>query len=483
MTDNNKAGERAEEFLRKHRAEQHYEDDWQSADAEHDVNVLVNRLSNETRALLKEPHHPDRSNACRAIITEMVNRGFSNEEILLVLRSYPDGPAKHYADNNVKPEDDIRRIRIKYKRNDFQWPDGTIKTSDGRPIQNVFNVAIALRSPELDGLFTYDEMERKAKVTEALPDVFDGQEPRHNEFPYFFQDVDCIHMQAWFQTTGMISVTKDTVGCGIYLVARDRSYHPVKQYLGLLKWDGRRRLNTWLSRCLGVEPNGYHAMVGRKFLLSMIARIHRPGCKVDYTLVQVGEQGKKKSTIFSILAGKWFSDNLPSLRNEKDAALHLNGKWLLEIADLAAIRKQDEEHVKAFLTRQIDKYRPPYGRNDVYEPRQCVFGGTTNRDDFLHDETGARRYWPVKVVKIDLEWLRKNRDQLFAEAKVRFDMSEEWWPSDEWEGQYAKPEQEKFQESDEVWEEAVKAYIANISRRYRPAGAGQAARLGAQARG
>jgi predicted P-loop ATPase len=432
----------------------------ESTSTARDVNVLVNRLSNETRALLKEPHHPDRGTARRTIITEMVNRGFSNEEILSVFRNYADGPARHYVDSNAKPEDDIRRTRIKYKRNDFLWPSGTIKTHDRRPVQNVHNVAIALRSPELDGLFTYDEMERKAKVTEPLPDVFDGQEARQKEFPYSFQDVDCIHMQAWFQTLGMTSIPKDTVGSGIYLVARDSSFHPVKQCLDLLRWDGRRRLNTWLSRSLGVESSRYHAIVGRKFLLSMIARIYRPGCKVDYTLVQVGQQGKRKSTIFSILAGKWFSDNLPSLRNEKDAAVHLNGKWLLEIADLDAIRKQDEEHVKAFLTRQIDKYRPPYGRNEVEEPRQCVFGGTTNRDDFLHYETGARRYWPVKVVKIDLGWLRKNRDQLFAEAKARFDKGEEWWPSDEWEDQYAKPEQSKFQETDEVWEEAIKGYIA-----------------------
>jgi predicted P-loop ATPase len=364
MTD--KADERAEEFLRKQGVGQDWGKDWNdkgSPGVARDVNVLVNRLSNETRALLKEPHHPDRHKACRTIIAEMINRGFSNEEILSVLQHYPDGPARHYVDSNAKPEDDIRRIRIKYKRNDFLWPDGTIKTNDGRPVQNVHNVAIALRSPELDGLFTYDEMERKAKVTEPLPDVFDGQEARQKEFPYSFQDVDCIHMQAWFQTLGLTSIPKDTVGSGIYLVARDRSFHPVKQYLGLLKWDGRRRLNTWLSRCLGVEPSKYHANVGRKFLLSMIARIYRPGCKVDYTLVQVGQQGKRKSTIFSILAGKWFSDNLPSLRHEKDAAVHLNGKWLLEIADLAAIRKQDEEHVKAFLTRQIDKYRPPYGRS------------------------------------------------------------------------------------------------------------------------
>jgi predicted P-loop ATPase len=266
-------------------------------------------------------------------------------------------------------------------------------------------------------------------------------------------------MQAWFQTVGMVSIGERTVGRGIYLVARNRSYHPVKTYLDTLKWDNHRRLNTWLSRALGVDHSRYHSMVGRKFLLSMIARIYRPGCKVDYMMVLVGEQGKLKSTVASTLAGRWFSDNLPNLRNEKDAALHLNGKWLIEMGELAAIRKQDDEHVKTFIVRQSDKYRPPYGENEVDEPRQCVFMGTTNKIQFLHDETGARRYWPVKVEKINLGWLRDNRDQLFAEAKCCFDKGEKWWPLDGWEEQHAKPEQAKYQETDSAWSDAIASWL------------------------
>jgi len=433
-----------------------------------DVNTLVNKLSNETRELLKEPHHPNRSEACWTIITEMINKGFSDEEILLVLRHYPNGPARHYADHNSSPAEDIRRIRIKYKRNSFEWPEGTLKTKDGRPYQNVHNVALALQSPDLDGLFTYDEMERKAKVTEPLPDVFVGENSHQKEFPYTFRDEDGIHMQAWFQTIGMATVAEKTVGSGIYLVAKNRSFHPVKQYLDLLNWDNTPRLDTWLSRCLGIEDNEYHKTVGRKFVLSMIARIYRPGCKVDYMMVLVGEQGKLKSMVASTLAGKWFSDSLPNLRNEKDAALHMNGKWLIEMGELAAIRKQDDEHIKTFIVRQCDKYRPPYGHVEVEEPRQCVFMGTTNKQDFLHDETGARRYWPVEVVKIDIEWLRENRDQLFAEAKVCFDKGEVWWPTTEWEEKYAKPQQEKHQETDEVWELAVAEYVEEYQGKARP---------------
>jgi Virulence-associated protein E len=244
-----------------------------------ELHVLVNKLSNDTRELLQDPHHPNRSDACSTIITEMITRGFSDEEIFLVLHSYPNGPAKHYPDHKSKPSADIRRIRLKYKRNSFEWPQGTIETKNGGPAQNVHNVALVLRSHDLNGLFVYDEMERKVKVTEALPDVFNDEEPRQKDFPYGFRDIDCIHMQTWFQTIGMSSVKQDTIGQGIYYVAMDRSYHPVKQYLGLLKWDGRRRLNTWLSRALGVTPNRYHAAIGCMFLISMVARIYRPAAK------------------------------------------------------------------------------------------------------------------------------------------------------------------------------------------------------------
>jgi hypothetical protein len=155
-------------------------------------------------------------------------------------------------------------------------------------------------------------MERKVKITEPLPNIFTGQESRRDDFPYAFRDVDCIHMQAWFQSIGLTDIAKDTVASGIYLLALDRSYHPIKQYLDLLKWDGKRRLNTWTARVFGVKPTRYHATVGRKFLLSMVARIYRPGCKVDYMMVLIGEQGKLKSSVAAILAGEWFTTTFPA---------------------------------------------------------------------------------------------------------------------------------------------------------------------------
>jgi predicted P-loop ATPase len=177
-------------------------------------------------------------------------------------------------------------------------------------------------------------------------------------------------------------------------------------------------------------------------------------------LVLVGSQGKKKSEVAHLLAGKWFSDNLPDLRSEKDAALALAGNWLLEMAELSAMRKADIEHCKAFLTRTVDKFRPPYGRVYIDQPRQCVFIGTTNKPDFLRDETGSRRFWPVDVVKLDLDWLRENRGQLLAEAKHHYDNNEEWWPSGEWEEDHAKPEQSRHVEVDQVWLDGIVEYFS-----------------------
>ena len=222
--------------------------------------------------------------------------------------------------------------------------------------------------------------------------------------------------------------------------AAEGRFHPVQHYPNKLVCDGEVRLPTWLATHLGVDASPYAAEIGRTFSTAMVARILQPGCKSDHMLVLEGPQGARKSAACSVLGGTWFSDSLPDVNDWKDTCRHLDRKWLIEVAEMSAMSKTETASFKAFVTRQAERFRPSYGRKEVVRPRQCVFIGTTNKSTYLRDETGGRRFWPVRVGAIDIDGLMADRDQLFAEAVHRLKSGEKWWPDSEFESDVIRPE-------------------------------------------
>ena len=344
------------------------------------------------------------------------------------------------------------------------WLQGAVEDERGRILANLANAASALRSvPELRDAFSYDELAHQIIIDRDLP-LAEGAEPRAATAPpRHFSDADASQVQEWLQRAGLPKIGRETVHQAIALRARERAFHPVRDYLNALAWDGVARLDGWLARYMGADPSPYVAQIGRMFLIATVARIFQPGAKCDYVLVLEGVQGAGKSRACAALGGQWFSDSLPDVTRDKDAAQHLRGKWIVEISELSALGRAEAEALKSFISRPVERYRPPYGREEVVEPRQCVFIGTTNRSTYLGDDTGGRRFWPVKVGLVDTAALAADRDQLFAEAVAAFRNGAQWWPDADFERDHIRPQQEDRFEAD-AWESAIDRFLATRSR-------------------
>ena len=329
-----------------------------------------------------------------------------------------------------------------------------------KPLPVVANALVALRSdPAIKDAFAYDEMSCATMLMHVIGQPLGGTvlEPRA------LTDEDVIQLQEWFQQNGLKRLGRETVRDAISSHARDNSYHPVRDYLESLQWDGQRRTNVWLSTKLGAEMNSYTQAVGQMFLISMAARILKPGCKADHMLVLEGPQGQLKSTACETLACEWFSDSLPDITSGKDVSQHLRGKWLIEVAEMHAMNRAEASLLKSFISRTTERYRPSYGRFEVIEPRQCVFIGTTNKASYLRDETGGRRFWPVVTTTIDVEGLAEDRNQLLAEAVHLYRQGEPWWPDKQFEREHIMPQQAARYEGD-AWEEPIGIYITSVTK-------------------
>lgn len=305
-------------------------------------------------------------------------------------------------------------------------------------------IAALRKAPTLKGCVAYDEL-RDGPVTRKAFPWRDGRTGP-------LKDQDDLRLSDYMvREYKMRAPSRAALQEAIETVADENRYHPFKDWLKAQKWDGKQRLEKWLIHVLGHTPDTlskkrlrYLQLVGRFIILGHVYRVMQPGCKFDYSVVLEGKAGMGKSTLVRTLVGEeFFSDTHFDIGNGKEGMEQLSGIVAYELSEMTAFRRADAEAVKAFFSSQKDRYRGAYGRYVQDHPRQCVIWCTTNKRQYLFDITGNRRFWPVSVDgPLNLEWLGKWREQLFAEALELFNQNDRNYPTRDEEVAYFVPEQE-----------------------------------------
>ena len=293
----------------------------------------------------------------------------------------------------------------------------SLQSRNGHPVSGLANVVHILEhDPAYKGRLRYNELHlaaewRGPRGWECITDAIEGRLTVGVEREYQLQATSYIHR-------------------AILTVADANRHSPVRDYLEGLEWDGEARVDRALVDLFGADPSDpLVEQKARVFLLSAAKRGLEPGCKVDTMLILQGGQGLRKSTALRALFGaEWFRDSDIPLGHSQDKYQALSGVWGYEIAEMASFGNRDWNAIKAFVTAQVDRFRPSYARHQVTRPRSCVFAGTTNQQEFLRDSTGSRRFPVVEVLgQTQLQRIAELRDQLWAEAVYRIRAGEEWW--------------------------------------------------------
>lgn len=275
-----------------------------------------------------------------------------------------------------------------------------------------------------------------------------------------WSDVHDIRSNEWLQRVG-ISVSLGVTAQAVEAVARNRQYHPVKLYLEECagKWDGIQRAEHWLVDYCECRDEPYTRAIAQIFLIGAVARIYQPGCKLDTALILEGPQGKGKSWVFERLFTPWFTDDMGDL-GSKDSSMQVAGVWCVELAELSQMNRSEIEPIKAFITRRIDRFRPPYGHRVVERARQSVFAGTVNNSSYLKDDEN-RRFLPIKVGEwVNLEGLSAVRDQLWGEAVALYRAGAKWWMTDVALLDAAREQQAARRQAD-PWEGVIQTWISD----------------------
>jgi predicted P-loop ATPase len=309
------------------------------------------------------------------------------------------------ADFSFVPEDDTEQSS--------EWMAELDVDRKGKYYNTIDNIVLILENdPAFRRAIYYDEFENRPVLRRNLP------WRKINHKTRYLIDRDDANIEHYIEKVyGIASGTK--LEKAMQVIYERHKVHPVREYLDSQRWDGTPRLDNLLIEYMGAQDTDYVRAITRKALCAAVARIFQPGVKFDYMLTFVGKQGLGKSSLIGKLGGEWFSDSFTTIQG-KEAYEQIQGVWLIEVAELAGLRKAEAEHIKHYISKREDRYRVAYGRRTENFPRQCVFFGSTNRTDFLRDPTGNRRFWPVQLSE------SRNRDvfslteqdinQIWAEA-------------------------------------------------------------------
>ncbi|AZC37091.1 VapE domain-containing protein [Pseudomonas chlororaphis] len=315
------------------------------------------------------------------------------------------------------------------------WKDQLARTENGSLIAHMQNVELILGNDERwSGVIGFSAFSSKIVKLRAAP---------YGGGVGDWADIDDMLVMKWLAQQYNLRVKSTHVIEAVSVVAHDHAFHPVRDYLNGLEWDRVPRLDSWLTDIMGVAPTEYSSKVGKRWMVSAVGRVMKPGCKADSVMILEGAQGAGKSTAMSILGGEWFMDT-PFALGDKDGFQAIRGKWIVELGELDSFNKAESTKAKQFFSASTDTYRESYGRRTMDVPRQCVFVGTTNQDEYLKDATGNRRYWPVACTKVELELLRQIRDQLWAEAMFCYLSGDIWWVNRDESPLFAEAQEERF---------------------------------------
>lgn len=337
-----------------------------------------------------------------------------------------------------------------------------------RPTRDTDNIVRILKyHPAWEGVLGHDVRTGQQIILREPPFLDDvlAVGSGATRVPRDLTDTDVVRIADWLVRQSCLAwKTQPTIAmmdAAVRVVCEARPVDLVVDYLDSLKWDGVARLDAMAVTYFGAPNTDYARAVVSKWMLSAVARAVVPGCQVDHVLILEGGQGPGKSSALRLLAGDaHFSDSIPHDLTSKDAKEHLCGPWIVELGELAGLRRAEVEGIKAFITCRVDRFRPAYGRRTQAHARRCVFAGTTNDAEYLRDASGNRRFWPVQCAHVDLEQLARDRDQLWAEALERVRRGEPWHITDQVLLQAVEEEQHARREVD-PWYEPIQELIRN----------------------